>query len=266
LHSKLPAPVNPETVQQVGIPKNSQTNPSRAIHNKVTFLNQRLENIQKINAERKANNEYLLGQQANSINKLEQQVNSLLEVAAKVPEQPASVNRGAPLVSKSLNNKKATCICKDTMGNLGQIIVRTQLVRLPNGSVEQVPVKSCKIGDMAPLIPVPPEDRLDPQYFPRFTTERVPVHLSGKDGHVKNVLMPGPNPEHFLKGAETNAQYNQRYRRAVDRNYAPIFQPRGRPTQVRNTRTPPENGQKSSNYRNLVSGNTSRRWFRPFGK
>jgi len=266
LYANGKAPVYSETVQPVDIPPNTRTNPSRELHDKVNFLSQRLENIKKINSTRKAKNQDLLRQQSNSINKLEQQVNLLLEVAAKVPDQSASVNRSPVVVPISHHKKKATPVCQDTMGNLGEVVVRNQLVRLPDGSVEQVPVKSCKVGERAPLRPVPPEDQFDPQYFPTTIPEHIPVHLSGQKGRVKNVLMPGPNPDHFLKGAGTANQYKQRYPSAVNRKYAPITQHWGRPIQVRNTRMVPQTAPTPDNYGNFVPGKASRPFFRPFGK
>jgi len=260
------APVYSETVQPVAFPQNTRTNPSRELNDKVNFLSQRLENIKKINSTRKAKNEDLLRQQSNSINKLEKQVNLLLEVAAKVPEQSASVNRSPVVVPKSHHKKKASSVCQDTMGNLGEVVVRNQLVRLPDGSVEQVPVKSCKVEERAPLRSVPTKDQYYPQYSSTVIPEHIPVHLSGKNGHVKNVMMPGPNPDHFLKGAGTANQYNQRYPRAVNRNYAPITQRWGRPIQVRNTRMGPQTARTAENYGNFVPGRASRPFFRPFGK
>jgi len=260
------APVYSETVQRVDFPQKTRTNPSHELHDKVNFLNQRLENIKKINATQKAKNEDLLRQQSDSINKLEQQVNLLLEVASQVPDQSASVNRSPVVVPESHHKRKTSSVCQDTMGNLGEVVVRTQLVRLPDGSVEQVPVKSCKVGERAPLRPERPEDQFDPQYFSTVIPEHIPVHLSGKNGHVKNVLMPGPNPEHFLKGAGTANLYNQRYPTAVNRNYAPIAQNSGRAIQVRNTRMAPHTAKTPENYGNFVPGKASRPFFRPFGK
>jgi len=253
----------PETMKKyASYPQQPGTKQSFELQNKVLFLNQKLQNMQNINATRKAKNEYLLQQQASSINKLEQQLNSLLQVAANVPDQSSPATRGVVSLPQSHDNSPTRRVCKDHVGNLGQIMVRNKLVRLPDGSVQNIPVKSCKIEARAPLRPVPPEDQLEPQYF--RMPESVPVHLLGERSSAERenrLLMAGPNPDHFLKGAGSRIQYNQMQLNVAPRNYSQTVPPSGERIQNWNHRM--QTAQKSSNNINLAPTNNSRSVLRP---
>lgn len=261
-------PVNgPQTVKPLQYPQQAPSNNSTVLHDKVNLLNQKLQTIQNINAKRKANNEYLLQQQANSIDKLEKRVNSLLEAAAKVPDNSAATTRRVVSEPRSQVNSRAGNACKDRAGNIRQVQVSTQLVRLPDGSIQKIPVKLCNSGVRATLRPVPHEDQLDPRYL--FSTDSVPVHLmGGKSSEIKNdqPVIAGPNPAHFLKSAGRTRLYNQSYPRAGPRNYPPIVQPYGRRPQLRNNRLPPQTEQKPSNYRQYAPHDASSLYYRQIRK
>lgn len=268
LQKEAQVPVNaPETMKPVQFPQQAPSNNSRELHDKVNLLNEKLQKIQNINAKRKANNEYLLQQQANSINKLEKRVNSLLEAAAKGPDNSAASTRRVVSAPPSQENSRAENVCKDEAGNLGQVQVSTQLVRLPDGSIQKIPVKACNSGIRAALRPVPHEDQLDPRYL--FLTDSVPVHLmGGKSSENKNdqPVIVGPNPAHFLKSAGRTRQYNQSYPRAGPRNYPQFVQPYGRRPQFRNNRLPPQTEQKPSNYRQYAPRDASSSYYRQIRK